>query len=211
MRVRVKICGLRRVEDLMAAVEEGADAVGMVVGFPASPRNLTLSEAQKIRRRVPVFVDAVLVTRADTPRELKELIESLEPDAVQLYGGIQLSEAKAVASSIRVIKPVKAGADPARLDIAGADAILLDSHSETLPGGTGVPHDWAAARSFREKINTPLVLAGGLNPNNVGEAIRAVRPFAVDVSSGVERAPGVKSRELIKAFIRGVWGESLNV
>ncbi|GBC71762.1 N-(5'-phosphoribosyl)anthranilate isomerase [Candidatus Calditenuaceae archaeon HR02] len=206
-RVRVKICGIRRVEDLRAAVEEGADAVGMVVGFPLSPRNLNLSEAVEVRRRVPVFVDAVLVLRADSPEGFRELVEELEPDAIQLYGQLHLAEARDLAPGCRLIKPVKAGTDPNNFDPSQADAVLLDSHSENLPGGTGKTHDWGAARRFREQISLPLILAGGLNPSNVFEAVKIVQPYAVDVSSGVESAPGVKNRELIRAFIRAALGE----
>jgi phosphoribosylanthranilate isomerase len=206
-RVRVKICGIRRVEDLRAAVEEGADAVGMVVGFPLSPRNLSLSEAMEVRRRVPVFVDAVLVMRADSPEEFSGLVEELEPDAIQLYGQLSLAEARDLAPECMLIKPVKAGTELGDIDLSQADAILLDSHSEALPGGTGRTHDWHAARRLREQISLPLILAGGLNPSNVYEAVRVVQPYAVDVSSGVESAPGVKSRELIRAFIKAALGE----
>ncbi len=208
-RVRVKICGIRRVEDLRAAVEEGADAVGMVVGFPSSPRNLSLSQAAEIRRGVPVFVDAVLVVRADGREEFRRVVEELEPDAIQLYGQLSLAEARDLATGCRIIKPVKAGTEPSGLDLSLADAILLDSHSESLPGGTGRTHDWYAARRLREQISLPLVLAGGLNPSNVSEAVRVVEPYAVDVSSGVESSPGVKSRELIRAFIRAALGEGM--
>ncbi|MEM0482964.1 MAG: phosphoribosylanthranilate isomerase [Nitrososphaerota archaeon] len=208
-RVRIKICGIRRVEDLMAAVEEGADAVGMVVGFPSSPRNIGLPEAVEVRRKVPVFVDAVLVMRADSPDEFRGLVEEVEPDAIQLYGQLSIAEARDLAPERRIIKPVKAGTEPSSLDLSRADAVLLDSHSEALPGGTGRPHNWYTARRFREQISLPLILAGGLNPSNVYEAVRIVQPYAVDVSSGVESDPGVKSRELIRAFIRAALGEEM--
>ncbi|MCS7145104.1 MAG: phosphoribosylanthranilate isomerase [Aigarchaeota archaeon] len=209
MRVRVKVCGLRRMEDVVAAVEEGADAVGVVVGFPTSPRNLRVSEAAEIRRKIPVFVDAVLVTKAETREELGNLVESIQPDAIQFYGPLSLTEAREAAQSCSVIMPVKAGTDPATLDVSAADAILLDSHAGSLPGGSGQTHDWREARRFREQTGLPLILAGGLNPSNVREAICVVRPFAVDVSSGVELAPGVKSRELIRAFIAAA-GEEID-
>ncbi|MEM0382500.1 MAG: phosphoribosylanthranilate isomerase [Nitrososphaerota archaeon] len=210
MRVRVKICGVRRVEDALAAVEEGADAVGMVVGFPTSPRNLAIHEAIEIRRKIPVFVDAVLVTRADNPNPLWILVERIEPDAIQLYGQLPVEEAKALAPSCRIIKPVRADMEPSGLNLSGADAVLLDSHSENLPGGTGRTHDWQAARMFRDQVGLPLILAGGLKPSNVAEAVNVVRPYAVDVSSGVESAPGVKSRELIRGFIRAAMGEDVD-
>ncbi len=210
MRTRVKICGMRRAEDVKASVEEGADALGFVVGFPASPRNLLPRDAAALRRLLPPFVDAVLVCGAETVRELESLVEEVEPDAIQLYGNLSLGEAREAAPSCWIIKPIAAGHPPDEPDLAGYDAVLLDTHSQRkdLPGGTGMPHDWAAASRFRERVGIPVILAGGLSPRNVGEAIRVVRPYGVDVSSGVEASPGVKSRILIREFIRAVWGES---
>ncbi|MEM0445023.1 MAG: phosphoribosylanthranilate isomerase [Nitrososphaerota archaeon] len=210
MRARVKICGIKRVEDLEAAVAEGADAVGMVVGFPSSPRNLRIDEAAEIRRRVPLFIDAVLVTQAKNIEELRWAVEKVQPDALQLYGPLAVGVAKEAAPSCRVIKPLKAGDEPTDLEVMGADAVLLDSHSAGLPGGSGRTHDWFEARRVKERVGLPLILAGGLNPTNVREAIRVVKPYAVDVSSGVESSPGVKSRELIRAFISAVVGEEID-
>jgi phosphoribosylanthranilate isomerase len=208
MRVRVKICGLRREEDVEAAVEAGADAVGLVVGFPASPRNLTPREASSLRRSVPPFVSAVLVTGAETKEGLESLVEEVDPDAIQIYGPLTAEEVREAAPSAWLIKPIPAGAQPVSAELEGFDAVLLDSPiaSGRLPGGSGVAHDWGAARRFREMVGKPLILAGGLSHRNVGEAIRVVRPFGVDVSSGVEVGPGVKSRELIRAFIRAAIG-----
>jgi len=206
MAVRVKICGLRRPVDVTSAVEEGADAVGFVVGFHASPRSITAREASELRRLVPVFVDAVLVTRAERVEELRRLVEYVSPDALQLYGPLSPSEAREAAPSCRFIKPVKAGTDPSTISLAGVDAVLLDAPSEGLPGGSGRTHDWASARLFRERVGAPLILAGGLNPWNVCEAVRLVRPYAVDVSTGVESSPGVKDRELIRSFINSAKG-----
>ncbi|MDT7878868.1 MAG: phosphoribosylanthranilate isomerase [Candidatus Caldarchaeales archaeon] len=210
MRARVKICGIRRSEDLRAAVEEGADAIGLVVGFLASPRNLHPREAAALRQATPPFVNAVLVCSAKTAGELESLVEEIGPDAIQLYGDLSIQEAREAAPSCWIIKPVAAGLQPGEVSLAGYDAVLLDTHTQRkdLPGGTGIPHDWAAASRFRELVDIPLILAGGLSPRNVGEAIRVVKPYGVDVSSGVEASPGVKSRELIREFIRAVWGES---
>lgn len=210
MRVRVKICGIKRLEDLEAAVAEGADAVGFVVGFPSSPRNLRAMEAADIRRRAPLFIDTVLVTRVENAEELRKLVETVEPDALQLYGPLPPSRAREVAPSCKIIKPVQAGSQPTGLEFYGVDAVLLDSHSDSLPGGTGRTHDWMAARRFREQVSLPLILAGGLNPSNVREAIRIVRPYAVDVSSGVESSPSVKDRELIRAFISAAVSEEID-
>lgn len=202
MPTRVKICGVKRPEDIEAAVSAGADAVGLVVGYPKSPRNLEPSVAAELRRRVPVFVDAVLVTRADRQEELRRLCGEIGPDAVQLYGDLPYEAAREAVLGARLIKPINASA---MLDVAAAsrgfDAVLLDSWGAELPGGSGQRHDWSLSRRIRELIDKPLILAGGLTPENVSEAIRTVRPFAVDVSSGVESAPGVKDRELIRRFI----------
>ena len=208
MTIRVKICGITRKEDLDAAAEAGADAVGFVVGVASSPRNLSLSEAERLIRQVPPFVKSVLVT---VPRSIDDFAayEKLNPDVIQIHG-----ENLHAAASVRLKLPntMLIGAVNAQvandLDATSKvaklfDAVLVDSFAEGQYGGTGMVHDWEMSKQVKQVIQPkPLILAGGLNPENVAEAVRTVKPYAVDVSSGVEQQPGIKSHQKIVEFIK---------
>jgi phosphoribosylanthranilate isomerase len=209
--VKVKICGITRKEDLDAAVAAGADAVGFIVGIPASPRNLTLEDAERLVRQVPTFVKSVLVTVATDTHQLMAC-ERLKPDAVQIHGE-HMSDAsiRAILPRTHLIRAVKA--DPAYAKEAAMkasetfDAVLLDSPANANLGGTGIVHDWKLSRQVRQAMHPkPLILAGGLNPENVAEAVWLVQPYAVDVSTGVETQPGIKSHERIVEFVKNAKG-----
>jgi phosphoribosylanthranilate isomerase len=207
--VKVKICGITQKEDLDAAAATGADAVGFVVGTAASPRNISLEKAEKLIRQVPPFVKSVLVTVPTSIDKLTETYKKLNPDAIQIHGGNLLA-----AASVRLkfpntplIKAVNANS-PNALDEASRalkifDAVLLDSFTKGKYGGTGIVHDWKLSNRIKQAIHpTPLILAGGLNPENVAEAVRVVQPYAVDVSSGVELQPGIKDHQKMMNFIK---------
>lgn len=206
-RPRVKICGNTRREDVEHAVRSGADAVGFVVGFPSSPRNLSVETAESLMRGLPPFVDRVVVTSQDDPDLLRRIAERLPADAVQLIGESPYTPAlRRIFRDVRLIRVIHAGSG----DTVGAaveasqfyDAVLIDSAVKGVPGGTGRMHDWDVSRRVVKDIQpTPLILAGGLNPSNVAEAVSTVRPFGVDVSSGVESAPGVKDHRKVERFI----------
>jgi len=210
--VRVKICGITRKEDLDAAAAAGADAVGFVVGTASSPRNLSLDAAEKLIRQVPPFVKSVLVT---VPRGIDEFeaYEKLNPDAIQIH-----CENLHVAASVRLKTPniPLIGAVNAQrakdLDVVSKasklfDAVLLDSFTDGRYGGTGIVHDWELSKRVKQVIQPkPLILAGGLNPENVTKAVRTVEPYAVDVSSGVERQPGIKDHQKMVEFIKNAKG-----
>ena len=206
--VRVKICGITRKEDLDAAVAAGVDAVGFVVGVASSPRNIALEKAEKLIRQVPPFVKSVLVT---VPRGIDdfEIYEKLNPDAIQIHGE-NLHTAASVRSKIPntlLIGAVSAKLANALDVISKAakifDAVLLDSFANGRYGGTGIVHDWELSKRVKQAIHPkPLILAGGLTPENVAEAVRTVEPYAVDVSSGVERQPGIKDHQKIIDFIK---------
>lgn len=197
--IRVKICGIRRVEDLIAAAEAGADAIGLVMGFPNSPRNLRLEEAVEIKRMVPPFLDTVLVLNFDDRESALEVCEKMEPDAVQAYGDVDPEEVKSMGVKW-FIKPIRPESfDPSRID--GVDAILIDSSM-----GSGKRPDWGLCKRIREMAGVPVILSGGLTPENVRVAIEVVRPYAVDVSSGVESSPGVKDAKKIELFVRRAKG-----
>lgn len=206
--VRVKICGITREEDLTVAVAAGADAVGFLVGVPSSPRNLALKRAEKLLRQVPIFVDSVVVTAPDSITELVNVHNRLKPTAIQIHGKehLETSEIRKKIRDTHIIKTLyvkQSNLNEATLeDMKNFDAILLDSFIYGQYGGTGKVHDWILSRQIKEAVApTPVILAGGLNPENVKEAILTVQPFAVDVASGVELQPGIKDSKKIRTFI----------
>jgi len=206
--VRVKICGITREEDLAVAVAAGADAVGFLVGVPSSPRNLTLERAEQLLEQVPVFVDSVVVTVPNSVDSLVKIYDRLKPAAIQIHGEkpFEVSVIREKIRGARLIKTVyvKTGNVTAAVieDSKVFDAILLDSFTGEQYGGTGMVHDWKLSRQIKQIIEpTPLILAGGLKPENVKEAILTVQPYAVDVASGVELRPAVKDPEKVLAFI----------
>ncbi len=206
--VRVKICGITREEDLAFALAAGTDAVGFLVGVPSSPRNLTLKRAETLLRQVPIFVDSVVVTAPQSIDGLAEICEKLKPSAIQIHGkkSFDASEIREKVKHTRLIKTVYVTKDAlnekAIEDLKTFDAVLLDSFTKGQYGGTGKVHDWTLSRQIREAVApTPVILAGGLKPENVKEAILTVQPYAVDVASGVELYPAVKDHKKIRAFI----------
>jgi phosphoribosylanthranilate isomerase len=207
--VRVKICGITRKEDLDAAAAGGADAVGFVVGAPASPRNLSLEAAAKLLRQVPPFVKSVLVTLSASVDVLVETCNGLNPDVIQLHWESLRSAAhiREELPNMTLIRAVNTNS-PDALEVAVSasklfDAVLLDSLSQGQYGGTGIVHDWTLSARIKRTIHpVPLILAGGLNPANVADAVRVVHPYAVDVSSGVEQQPGIKDHQKMIDFIK---------
>ena len=204
----MKICGLTREEDLVVAVAAGADAVGFIVGVPSSPRNLTLERAKILLSHVPIYVDRVVVTAPQNIEELAEICETLKPSAIQIHGKKRFvaSEIRERIRCNRLIKTVYLKADSLNdvslKDSKSFDAILLDSFTKDQYGGTGKVHDWTLSRQIKEAVApVPVILAGGLKPENVKEAILTVKPYAVDVASGVEVSPGVKDHEKVRAFV----------
>ena len=205
--VRVKICGITNESDLRAAVDAGADALGFIFGFPSSPRNLSLRKVAALISRTPPFVTSVLVTNAQTLGKRYEDIGRVDPDAIQLYGDYASLAGRLTRLNASLIRPILVGS----LDESGRsrdrledfDAVLTDTYKNGSFGGTGETSDWEACRGIREQVApVPLILSGGLRPENVGEAIRTVGPYAVDTSSGVEESPGKKNHEKLKDFVR---------
>ena len=210
--VRVKICGITRKEDLDAANKAGADAVGFVVGVASSPRNISLADAERLMRQVPPFVKSVLVTVPANLEELMTTCEALNPDVVQIHGDLQdIGASRNKLSAKPLIGAVKANSPNAVNNAEKAakmfDAVILDSFVQGKHGGTGVVHDWNISRQIKRAVYPkPLILAGGLNPENVADAVRTVQPYAVDVSSGVERQPGIKDHKKMVEFVRNAKG-----
>lgn len=206
--VRSKICGVTNEADLRAVAESGADAVGVITEVSIdTPREVPPDRAADLVAAAPPFLSTVLVSMPDTATRAVELAGAVAPDAIQLHGEFDDEDVRYVRREARadVITAVDA-TDPDR--VRGydgvADAILLDSTTEDGAGGTGEIHDWDAARTLVDDCTTPIVLAGGLTPENVADAIRTVEPYAVDVSSGVERTGGEKDHDAVASFVRNV-------
>ena len=211
--VKVKICGLTRVEDARTACEAGADMVGVIVNAKVpTPRNLDYRDARRILDDVFSGVKKVAVGMPVDLAEGLEIVEELDPDYLQIHSSPPSSEVRELreTTGIKVISTLSLPRRVMELtDLITlakkvaevSDFILLDTKSP-LGGGSGKTHDWSASRKLRESLDTPIILAGGLNPLNVQEGIRKVQPFGVDVSSGVEIAPGIKDSDKIRAFVR---------
>ena len=208
--IKVKICGVRTPEDAGKCVACGADAVGMLLA--PSPRRISIEQAAGIVDKLPPFVTPVIVMMPASAQDAVNAAAAIRPGAIQLQGDEppqMLREIKRAMPHIKLIKAVHVG-DGEEMDKARAyegitDAILLDTMSPNR-GGSGQTHDWGLSREIASGIKTPVVLAGGLSPANVAEAIRVVRPFAVDVASGVEGNGRVKDIRLIEQFIENARG-----
>ncbi|MEM3587107.1 MAG: phosphoribosylanthranilate isomerase [Candidatus Jordarchaeaceae archaeon] len=205
-RVRVKICGITSKKDLITAVESGADAVGFVVNVPQSPRNLSIDKAKEIIKAAPIFVETVVVTVANEINQLIKICRELNPSSIQIHGFKKYSEIRRSLPDTHLIGAIQADAQALNNATEAAkilDAILLDSYVQGKYGGTGVTHDWNFSKLVRDAIHPkPLIIAGGLKPENVKEAIQIVKPYAVDVSSGVESQPGIKDPKKVYEFIK---------
>ena len=206
MRTRIKICGITRPADARAAAEAGADAVGLVF-YPPSPRYLSLERAVEIRDALPPFVQTVALFVNPDAAQVAQVIGRVKPSLLQFHGeeapafceefGLPYVKACRVKPGVDTLKYLRA--------FKRASAWLLDSHVAEY-GGVGERFDWSLVPAERER---PLILSGGLAPGNVREAIRKVRPWGVDVSSGVESAKGIKDAAKIAAFIAEVGNEDV--
>lgn len=209
-RTKVKICGITNKSDLKSAIMAGTDAVGFVVGVIESSRNISIKKAQDLISMVPIFVDSVVVTITNDFEQIGEICRKLCPNAIQIHGDINSSDLFSLKSNfpnITLIKSIGANPKTAQQQSTTAmknfNAILLDSIVKGKIGGTGVTHNWDLSLKIKQIIHpTPLILAGGLNSENVKRAIDYVQPFAVDVSSGVEKTPGKKDRKKIFNFVK---------
>ncbi|MCW9088613.1 MAG: phosphoribosylanthranilate isomerase [Gammaproteobacteria bacterium] len=201
-RTRAKICGITRVEDALAAVAGGADAIGLVF-YAKSPRSVTAEQAAVICAALPPFVTSVgLFVNADAA-EISATLKRVPLDLLQFHGDESPQYCRGFSrpwiKAVRMAEEVDLNAVAA--EYHEARGLLLDSYQKGVPGGTGHAFDWAR---IPDDLAMPVILAGGLNPQNVCEAVRQVRPYAVDVSSGVELEKGIKDADKIIAFMRGV-------
>jgi phosphoribosylanthranilate isomerase len=202
MRTRVKICGITRARDALKAVEFGADAIGLVF-YEKSPRAVTIEDARAIIQKLPPFVSVVGLFVDPSPKDVAAVLHRVTLDLLQFHGDESPVDCSAYnrpyIKAIRMREGIDVAAEVKRYTTARG--ILLDTYDPRVPGGTGRVFDWSAIPRGLEK---PVILAGGLTPDNVWQAITKVRPFAVDVSGGVEAEKGIKDIEKMAAFMRGV-------
>jgi phosphoribosylanthranilate isomerase len=202
--VRSKICGITRIEDALIAAEAGADAIGLVF-YAKSPRAVSVQQAQAIIAALPPFVTSVGLFVNAGCDELNAILEVVPLDLLQFHGDETPDFCDGFNRPYIKALRVRSGEDvAARIEAYGhASGILLDTYVPGVPGGTGQAFDWALVP---QGLSMPIILAGGLTPANVGNAIEQVRPYAVDVSGGVEAGKGIKDAGMVRAFVRAVRG-----
>ncbi|AGZ34272.1 phosphoribosylanthranilate isomerase [Pseudomonas sp. SWI6] len=200
--VRSKICGITRIEDALAAAEAGADAIGFVF-YAKSPRAVDVRQARAIIAELPPFVTTVGLFVNASRCELNEILEVVPLDLLQFHGDETPADCEGYHRPWIKALRVRPGDDleAACQLYAGARGILLDTYVAGVPGGTGEAFDWSLVPA---RLSKPIILAGGLSAENVGQAIAQVRPYGVDVSGGVEQAKGIKDAAKIEAFMRAV-------
>lgn len=200
--VRVKICGLTSVDDALGAVAAGADAIGLVF-YPPSPRCVTVAQASTIARAVGPFVTVVGLFVDASAEDIEKVLAAVPLHVLQFHGAESPADCarfgRPFIKALRMRDGMDVAAQEREYAEAGAVGLLLDSYSPSAPGGTGESFNWQQVPSER---CLPLVLAGGLTPDNAQQAVGAVKPYALDVSSGVESLPGVKDLGRICAFVR---------
>jgi phosphoribosylanthranilate isomerase len=199
MAVRVKICGITRLQDLHAACDAGADALGFVF-YEKSPRHVSIASAAALLRELPPFVQAVGLFVNAEPAFIESVLQAVPLDLLQFHG--DETPVDCARYGRPYIKAVRVNRDTDLLkcaaDFAAARGLLLDAYVPGVPGGTGERFDWTL---IPPNLPKPVILSGGLTPDNVAEAVQRVRPWAVDVSSGVEVSKGIKDAHKIAQFI----------
>lgn len=202
-RTRIKICGITRAEDANAIVDVGVDAIGLVF-YPPSPRAVSIQQAQKVVADVPAFVTVTALFVNPTVEQVQSVLDSVRIDLIQFHGDEDDDFCRQFGHPYIKALRVRQASDVVALCLRfpSALAVLLDSYKPGVPGGTGETFDWSLVPATPPK---PIILAGGLDPDNVNHAIDVVRPYAVDVSGGVEAAKGIKEHGKITKFVNEVY------
>lgn len=202
MRIRTKICGITRVEDALSAAQAGVDAIGLVF-YEKSPRAVSIAQAQEIIAALPPFVTSVGLFVNAAAGEVNAVLDALPLDILQFHGDESPADCESYARPYFRALRMQPGVDIAQLaaQYTKAAGILLDAWVPGLHGGTGERFDWA---QIPENLAKPLILAGGLNADNVTQAMRQVEPWAVDVSGGVEASKGLKDADKMRKFLYAV-------
>lgn len=208
--MRVKICGITEKEELSTAVNAGADAVGFVNVPIKTPRNVSVEKIKDLINETPPFVTTVLVSMPSGVGEIKKMIKETSPDVVQIHSGLTPEKIEKLnkKTEIKIIRKIEPSIKELRNFENYIDAILIDSSDERGAGGTGKKHNWKKSSKIVRKASKPTILAGGLDPKNVKEAISKVSPYGVDVSSGVENQ-NRKDENLVREFIKNAKFERL--
>jgi phosphoribosylanthranilate isomerase len=196
---RIKFCGLTRAEDVRLAVELGVDYVGLVFA-PRSPRKLLLGQARMLRELVPEEIAVVALAMDNTAADIEAILENVRPDLLQFHGGEDDAFCAGFGTPFLKAIAMGGGVEDAAIVAAGfpsAYGYLLDGHAQGEQGGSGQRFDWKRV----PRLDKPVLLAGGLSSENVAIAIRTARPWGVDVSSGIESAPGIKHPERMRLFL----------
>ena len=203
-KVKVKICGMTNLKDVKVAVDSGVDAVGFIF-YKKSPRSVTMQAVRKIVLELPPFVDSVGVFVNETAEQINKIADRCNLDRVQLHGNESPMFCKKIRR--RVIKAIRVKDIQSlkKLSDYPVSSFLLDTFSEDQYGGTGRVFDWNLA--YPAKKYGPIILAGGLTPNNVRQAIQRIQPYGVDVCSGVESQPGIKDHKKMQTFLKNVKAE----
>ncbi len=199
---RIKICGITRVQDVQAVAHSGADALGLVF-YEKSPRHVSIGQAQQLAAAVPPFVTLVGLFVNPQPDEVREVLRQVPLDVLQFHGEEEPEFCTQFGRPYLKAVRVKAGVDLLQYAVhyASARGLLLDAYVDGTHGGTGAVFEWSL---IPEALRSRIILSGGLDANNVGAAIKAVHPYAVDVSSGVEASKGIKDAAKIAAFINEI-------
>lgn len=202
MRTRVKFCGMTRPDDALAAARLGVDAIGLVFYAP-SPRAVSIESARAVVAALPPFVSVVGLFVNAAREAVSEVLDSVRIDVLQFHGDESAADCQRYGRPYIKACRVGEGVDVEAVarEHVGAAAVLLDTYDPALFGGTGKTFDW---ERVPHHVSLPLILAGGLTPENVAEAIRAVRPYAVDVSGGIEAAKGIKDAHRMQQFMNAV-------
>ena len=198
-QVKVKVCGMTSLKDALVAVEEGADAVGFIF-YKKSPRSVTMKIVREIVLELPPFVDTVGVFVDESAVQINKIADYCNLDIIQLHGDESPTFCKRIRRKVIKAFRIKDMQSVKKLSNFQVSGFLLDTFSENLHGGTGKVFDWNLA--LPAKKFGPVIMAGGLTPNNVQRAVRQVRPYGVDVCSGVESEPGIKDHKKVRAFLK---------
>lgn len=207
LRTRAKICGLTRSEDVISAVNAGVDAIGFVFYEP-SPRYVNFEQAQALTKLIPAYVQIVGLFVNASLDQIAKTLSVVPLDVIQFHGDETAEQCQTIAThlnkrwykAIQVKPDLDVACEIQRFYQAGASAVLLDAWHPELKGGTGHVFDWSKFPS----TEIPLILAGGLTPDNVEDAVKITQPYAVDVSGGVESAKGIKDQQLIERFMHAL-------
>jgi len=212
--LRVKICGIKNQDELELAIRAGADAVGFITEVPVeTPRRITLKTATTLIKKVPIFVESVLVIMPKSPEEIHHMAETARPGSIQIHTDpkqklLEAIQDLRIKNNIKIVQTIGIEKNQTPQDVdeqikkisTYIDAVLLDTQRHGGGGGTGRTHNWSTSRKIVEKTKLPVILAGGLNHENIKKAVQSVKPHGVDTASGVE-VNGVKDEYRVRTFI----------